>query len=221
MSNSKTVRIYISNPKVLMVLVNMLRDMNIPFTELKAGKVNDGDIVITDNISEVTKLISGRHVHIIRVEGLDNDELINTIERIKCLLKSKNQYRILILGIDPGGKIGLVILGDNELCEASVYSSVRELLNEVKRALLHIPYEKAKIKIGNGERSAEVVYGILDLIDNNRVRLGGKEVTIELVDETRTYNIPAIFKSKTGNIPKDVISALNIAIRKGLVIEGK
>ncbi len=222
MINSKAVRVYIDDPRILTILVNILKSEGISFTELSTNNIIEGDIILTNNVSQIAKFIKGKHVHIVKVEKTDKEHMTSAIEKIKCLLKGKNQYKIVTLGIDPGGKIGLVILGDNELCKAIVLSNVKELIEEVKIALLHMPYEKVRIKIGNGERSAEVIQEVLKLIERYQDKqLKDKEILIELVDETRTYNIPATFKNKVRNIPKDVISALNIAIRKGLIVEGK
>lgn len=221
MGNSRAVRVYISDPRILKTLVTMLSRENIPFTELTANIVSNGDIVITNNLQHVIKYLRGKRVYIVEVNKATLEHLTSVVEKVKCLLKGKDKYKTLILGIDPGIKIGLVILGDNELCKAIVLNNVEDLISIVKLALLNIPYEKARVRIGNGEKSAKVVSEILNFIEKYKDReFKEREIIIELVDETRTYNIPAIFRGKMGNIPKDVISALNIAVRRGLIIEG-
>ena len=221
MRNNRAVRVYISDPRILKTLITMLNKEGIPFTELTANIISNGDIVITNNLQHTIKYLRGKRVYIVEANRATPEYLTNVVEKVKCLLRGKDRYRTLILGIDPGVKIGLVILGDNELCKATVFNSVEDLISTVKLALLNMPYERARVRIGNGEKSARVVNEILNFIEKYKSKeLKEKEIVIELVDETRTYNIPAVFKGKMGNIPKDVISALNIAVRRGLVIEG-
>lgn len=124
----------------------------------------------------------------------------------KCLkILKPRKYELLIIGIDPGLRPGIAILGDSKVIETIKLTYPEEIETTLKDLLKRIKAEKILIRIGRGGG----VYRsrILKLLQKNF------PYEIEIVDERRTTPIN---KSK-----KDIIAAINIAIKEGKLLKEK
>lgn len=128
------------------------------------------------------------------------------IDRALQLLRGKRKYREIIIGIDPGKRPGIAVLGDgaiiavHQTSPSEVYEVVKQIINEYHA-------DQFIIKIGHGARL------IRNQIINSLIDLG---IHIELVDENGTT--PRLGKGVHSSQISDIVAAINIAKLKGETI---
>jgi hypothetical protein len=124
------------------------------------------------------------------------------------LIRGKTKYKDIIIGIDPGKKFGLAILGDGAILEIAEYMCIKETVKEIVRRLDEIRADKKIIKIGNGVKEYQM--RLFDMLDEMLPR----NIDIESVKEERTTkNIEKLWGRKKGLI--DALSAVRISMRRG------
>ncbi|MEE8168808.1 MAG: hypothetical protein V3T58_08070 [Candidatus Hydrothermarchaeales archaeon] len=114
----------------------------------------------------------------------------------------------LIIGIDPGKKPGIAVLADGVIVEADRLKSPEEVLGAVDEALDAYPGGTVLIRVGKGGG-----------IYKNRIlkALQNLDAHIEMVDETSTT--PDLKMASSPEL-KDIIAAVNIALKKGHSLKG-
>ncbi|MDP8011639.1 MAG: hypothetical protein ACP5F1_01795 [Thermoplasmata archaeon] len=177
--------IYVENFKIYFQLVNELKKRNIGFYDLHQDSSEKVSVVLTDKPRNFPKEI------II-------DDIKRSLRRALSYNYGKERFQEIVVGIDPGLRTGIVVMGDGvtlEEFELNDLKNVKNILNSVKND--YSP-NKFLIRIGMG-----------DIPDRNRIIndiLGYFD--IELVDETKTSPI------KNRNIE----AARKIAMKKGELI---
>jgi hypothetical protein len=126
-----------------------------------------------------------------------------TIDIAQRSLKGKEIYEKLIIGIDPGKRPGIAIIGDGEILATAQVSSPEKVKERIFRALKSYPAGDKIIRIGHGDTTHR------NRIINSLSSLGLK---IEISDETRTTRI-----SET----PDIDAAIDIALKSGVEVTGK
>jgi len=112
----------------------------------------------------------------------------------------------LIIGIDPGHRIGLSIFFYGKEIENSLYTSVDELVSHVIHVLANLKVKRKIVKIGNGNMQlAKTISTMLNLRFCSSFEL-------EFVDERRTS--PKI-KNYNQRGKRDMLSAKFITQREG------
>ena len=93
------------------------------------------------------------------------------------LLIGKELYAQVYIGIDPGEKPGIAVVGDDILLQKTHVESPERVLTMIKRLLREYPATETLIRIGHGS-----------IIMRNRIinSLIPLRVPIEIVDETKT-----------------------------------
>lgn len=188
------------NGRAYYTISQRLKEMDLEFSSLTPeelyGRVLPSSLIITtDDEKDMIK-----HDNILLVDELDNDTAILKA-RIMHSLSNCNRTT-LIIGIDPGKRIGLSILYNYEEIDSRVVSIYR-LGELIEMLITYISAEKRLIRIGKGNLSLA-----LRIADELSERLN--DVEIELVDEHGTSK---------GNLRRDMrdkISARMIALRKGI-----
>jgi hypothetical protein len=133
-----------------------------------------------------------------------------SVNKALQLLKGKDVFGEIVIGIDPGAKPGIAILGDGELLNSIIAKSPEDVLEVVRKAIETYPFEVFKVKIGHGDK-----------VNRNRIinSLVGDGFSIEVVDEERTTKDARIgIKPKTRDKRIDAIAALHIAQGNGEVV---
>ncbi len=131
----------------------------------------------------------------------------------------KKEYNEVTIGIDPGNKPYVVVLGDNDVLDYG-YIDIDLLSRRIKYYIDNIPARRTIVRIGMGSNGLKIADTIRR--ETNTV--------IELVDEYETTprtnrftQINSISKRLIEKIKpyrnKDAYAALKIALRKGLRVE--
>ena len=122
--------------------------------------------------------------------------------RVISYLYGKKKFHKIVVGIDPGPKPGVAVVGDGLIVEEIHLSSVNLIKNVVDNIYAGYAPEKFLIRVGNG-----------DVVNRNRIiNFLVEDYAVEIVDERNTSN------SITNS---DVESAKNIAFARGNVVSKK
>jgi hypothetical protein len=141
----------------------------------------------------------------IPIEELSDNPLVMEGQILSRVLAQEK--RVLLIGVDPGSRIGIAVYyGGFQLGLLSV-SSGESLRKELLAFTQLIPNVRAIVKIGNGAPtlSASLVQMLLASMPN---------VAVEIVDERGT----SIKTLKGGGLTVDEAAAIRIAFRKGALI---
>lgn len=122
--------------------------------------------------------------------------------RVHSYLYGKKRFERIIVGIDPGPKPGVVVVGDGHLVEEVQLSNVEEVRNFVDKVYRGYSPDNLVIRIGDG-----------DIVNRNRIVNSLVEnYHVEIVNERNTSE--AITN-------KDVESAKLIAFTRGRIVRNK
>ena len=121
-------------------------------------------------------------------------------------LESGMHENSLVLGIDPGNRIGLSVFYHQKEIERSTYTSLDELISHVVKILAGLKAQRKIVKIGNGNmRVARQITNLLNLKFCSHFEL-------EFVDERKT-SLRTKNYNKRGE--RDKMSARYISQREG------
>lgn len=193
----KIIGILTANFRVYYDLIMCLKKRKLPFLSLSFNEPfpqNVGVIITTEE--ETDKIDFPKMV----AASIDIELTIDIAQR---MLKGKDSYLKLIMGIDPGKRPGIAVIGDGEILATAQVSSPEKVKDRILRALKSYPASDKIIRIGHGDTTHR------NRIINSLASLGLK---IEISDETRTTKI-----SET----PDIDAAIDIALKSGVEAKGK
>ncbi len=183
--------------------VNTLKSLQLNYDSILPEEITISDKrLILTTVQESSKIPTDL---VIFDEEFDYDP---TVIRGKIVqkLESGIHRSSLIIGIDPGNRIGLSVFYYEKEIESSIYTSVDGLISHIVKILVGLSAEKKIVKIGNGNmKIAREIANSLNLHFCSHFEL-------EFVDERKTslrvknYNKRAI---------RDKISARYISQREG------
>ncbi len=137
-----------------------------------------------------------------------NEDAAPVIERVIQAIRGKDRYEKLVLGVDPGKRFGLAIMGDCSVVRTTLLSSTEEAAKAIVEAVNRIDAVEKIVKIGNGAPASQS--RLIELLDGDLPL----NVVIESVEERGTTrhatNLP--FEKKR---VRDVNSAIQISLREG------
>jgi len=190
--------------KAYFLIVNALKEQNIPFSSIIPGNPIFTRVKIVITTEREKSLVNYGKILVFKSEN----ELENLISEIKRILLGKEMFDRIVIGIDPGETIGLAVLADGKVIEESNNFSVRELSNSALRATRNVNFEHTHVvvKIGNGTP----IYRDL-LIDLDNVL--PIQVKLEVVNEAGTDKP----QKKHARKIRHISSAIRIAGRSGYV----
>ena len=188
-------------------IVSILKSMNIGFSSLspeEASRTNAKIIITTKN-----------EASLIRREDLIFDFQLDTSPALfkAMLLKNLSGNYIedmLVVGVDPGNRIGIYVLYLHSELYSTVRSSIREAVKFIMNILSCINSSKKILKIGNGD-SIKCNHIAQEIKNQNG------SVIIEIVNEFGTSRniLPNCRRNR------DVGSAKSIAFRSGRIFQVK
>ena len=188
-------------------IVSMLKSMNIGFSSLspeEASRTNAKIIITPKN-----------EASLIRREDLIFDFQLDTSPALfkAMLLKNLSGNYIedmLVVGVDPGNRIGIYVLYLHTELYSTVRSSLREAVKFIMNILSCINSSKKILKIGNGD-SIKCNHIAQEIKNQNG------SVIIEIVNEFGTSRniLPNCRRNR------DVGSAKSIAFRSGRIFQVK
>jgi hypothetical protein len=193
----KTIGIYTKNFSLYHDLLEVLRRRKIPYVSLLS----------IDNIPRRIGVVLTSHneLHDIKSQkGLAADvydSIDHAVDIALQILIGKELYSKVYIGIDPGEKPGVAIVGDDILLQKTHVKSPEEVAGIVKRFLKEYPAIKCLIRVGHGS-----------IITRNRIinTLIPLEIPIEIVDESKTTS-----SQQTKRSDRDSEAAATIALLKG------
>jgi len=192
--------------KTYFLIVNKLKEKDIPFLSLIPGETVPADIKVVITTEEEKHLI--KHEKILTC---DSDAKPETVfdETIK-ILQGKKSYDKIIIGIDPGDVYGLAIITDGKISETENCFSTSEVSKSIKRLLRHVNPSSTQVivKIGNGVPAHKELLETL----NTDLPSG---IVLEVVSEAGTNRAGKNEKHRRGL--RDIASATRIAGRSGQV----
>jgi hypothetical protein len=131
-----------------------------------------------------------------------------TIIRAKIVEKLQSGFNnsSLVVGIDPGSRIGLSVFYYEKEIESSFYTSIDDLVSHIVKILVGINAQRKVIKIGNGTMNVA-----RHIVDSLNIRFCS-HFELEFVDERKT-SLKIRNYNKRGE--RDKISARCITQRNG------
>ncbi|MBN1245288.1 hypothetical protein JXA31_06815 [Candidatus Bathyarchaeota archaeon] len=190
--------------KAYFLIVNKLKERDIPFLSLVPGETVPTDVKVVITTEQEKHLI--RHERILVYDGeTAPDTAANEIRKI---LQGKEAYEKIVIGIDPGEVFGLAFIADGKVNETANCFSVHEALTKVKGVIREVDFAvtAVTIKVGNGVPTYK------ELIEAFDVALP-MEVALEVVSEAGTNRPLKNNKHRRGL--RDIASAIRIAGRAG------
>ena len=129
------------------------------------------------------------------------DSIDHAVDIALQILIGKELYSKVYIGIDPGEKPGIAVVGDDLLLQKTHVKSPEEVVEIVKRFLREYPAIECLIRVGHGS-----------IITRNRIinTLIPLELPIEIVDESKTTS-----SQQTKRSDRDSEAAASIALLKG------
>lgn len=191
----KIIAVMTENFSLYYDLVKKLKQENIPFLSLAFDEKippNVG-VIITDE-PEKNKI---KFEPIVAVEN----DIKRAVEEAQKLLSGKEMFSNLIIGIDPGKRPGIAVLGDGEVISGFQTDSPEGATEIVKQVLDLYQAQEIKIRIGHGAPTYRnrIINAIFPL-----------KIPIEIVNETNT----------THNVNwDDIRAAVDIALGSGYLIK--
>jgi hypothetical protein len=199
----KKIGLYTNNFSLYHDLLEILKKRNISFISLSSIK----------NISNKIGVIITSHdeIHDIKIKNVIAADIYDNLDQVVDIaiqmLIGKDIYSRLIIGIDPGEKPGIALLGDDILLKKTYVESPEKILKFIKRIIKEYPSLSAKIRIGNGS----IIHR--NRIINNIINLN---IPIEIVNEKKTTT-----NQSKGRYNKDEEAAATIALINGIKVQKK
>jgi predicted RNase H-like nuclease (RuvC/YqgF family) len=207
---TRDIGILTTSGKVYYKLVSEVRRRGLPFISLTPREF------IPFYVKVIITTESER-INIDFPEILIYDELkdpFQVVDEAVQMLRGKKDFREIIIGIDPGKRLGLAILGDGIILKKMELRNIDETIPEIIRILKETKAEKKTVKIGNGVKEEQKrLFKVLNKeLPNN--------VIIESVEEDgTTKNSKKDQKFRKDSI--DVLSAIKISMRNGYELNRK
>lgn len=139
----------------------------------------------------------------IPIEELDENPIIMEGQILSRI--SPEDKKVLLIGIDPGSRMGVVVFyGDTKLGSLTV-ESMEELRSQLLNFIRRIHSIKALVRLGDGApRLSKAI--------SEMIRRDLPEVTVEVVDERGTTTS----RRRSDGLTRDQGAAAKIARRKGV-----
>jgi len=192
--------------KAYFLIVNKLKERNIPFISLVPGETVPTEIKAVITTEKEKRRIN--HEKILNYDsGTDPDALANEVMKV---LQGKEAYENIVIGVDPGDVFGLAVIADGKVNETGNCFSIQEALTKINSVIKNVDVSSTvvTIKIGSG------VPAYKELLDTLDVALP-PEVVLEVVSEAGTNHPLNQNKHRRGL--RDIASAIRIAGRTGYV----
>ena len=185
--------------KVYFLVVNELRRRNIHFVSLIPGEPVRVEIKAVITTKEESPLISH---HKILIYNRETEPYVFGAEVVK-ILRGKEIYDHIVIGVDPGQVFGLSVIADEVVVDLENCFSVKETLTKIKDILKTVDFSRTAVtvKIGSG---VPVHRELLELLDDELP----KQVSLEIVGEAGT-NLRGEAKNRRGL--RHMVSATRIA----------
>ncbi len=193
--------------KAYFLIVNQLQEQQIPFVNLVPGEPVPSEVKVVITTERERHLVTHEKILILPEEG----ELDALVDEVKRILQGKEAYEKIIVGVDPGGAIGLAVIADGKVIAENNCFSPRELAECLVKLVKNINFSltNVSVKIGNG---VPIYQEIVESLDAALP----PQVALEVVSEVGT-NLP-IKENKRSRKIRHISSAKRIAARTGYIV---
>ena len=190
--------------KAYFLIVNQLREHNLPFLSIVPGKPVPAEAKAVITTEKEKALVKDCKVIVFH----DERDLDGRGIEVKQILQGKEAYDQIIVGIDPGGAIGLAMIADGKVIDENNCYSKHELVDCILRIIRSVNFTQTSVivKIGNG---VPIYHELLEALDEALP----PQVVLEVVSEAGT-NKP---QKKRSRKIRHISSAIRIAARSGYV----
>lgn len=189
-------------------LVRFLRERGLPFDSLAFGETPGPQVgaVLTSWRDALGKGLPGTlPIVVVPVAADGREDLATAVAQGLRILEGVPGYHEVVVGIDPGKRPGVALLGDGRLLHTAQLFVPRDVGPLVRGLLTQFPSDRYVLRIGHGApRERDDILGSLTGFERAEVR-------IELVDETGTTPRPG----RRQRLPPDVAAAVEIARTPG------
>jgi len=192
--------------KAYYLIVNELKKRNMPFVSLSPKEPIPVEVKVVMTTEEEKHLINHEKTLVYR-EGTEPEVLINEALQI---IRGKDYYDKVVVGVDPGEVFGLAVLADGKTIETGNCFSLEETVTKITTVLKNLentPATSVSVKVGDGVPTYEEE--LLRVLDG---ALPSK-VMLESVGEAGTNRYASETKHRRGL--RDIVSATKIAGREG------
>jgi len=197
----KAIKVATEDANAYYEIVSRLKKTHLRFSSIWPGQAVDSvrDLVLTSD--QEKSALGGQAV---AIGDLHKDPLIMEGQLLSRLLDESR--RDLLIGIDPGSRIGVVMFYGGRELGALTANFVDEVVDLLVMVVREVPHSSLSVKIGGGEPRSSLL-----LARSLRGRLS-PSASIEIVDESGTS------AGKRGVIgaTRDERAAVRIAFRKGV-----
>ena len=192
--------------KAYFLIVNRLRERNIPFVSLVPG----------DSVPVKVKVVvtTEKEKHLIEHEKIliffGENELDILADEVEKTLQGKEAYEKIVVGVDPGEAIGFAAIADGKVVKESNCFSSKELIDAITITLKNVDFSVTNVgvKIGNG---VPIYKDLLEALDEAIPQ----KVELNVVGEAGT-NKP-LKENKRSRRVRHISSAKRIAARRGKI----
>jgi predicted RNase H-like nuclease (RuvC/YqgF family) len=160
--------------KAYFLIVNKLKERNIPFISLVPGETVPTEVRGVITTAKEKQRISHERILVYDSET-EPDTIVN--EAVK-ILQGKEVYEKIVIGVDPGEMFGLAVIADGKVNETGNCFSIQEALAKISSVIKNVDFSSTavSIKIGSG------VPAYKELLDTLDFALP-PEVVLEVVSE--------------------------------------
>ncbi len=151
-------------------LVQLLKEQGEPFITL------DIDDPIPSNVGVIiTSDEEARRIRFGKVVA--GKQPVVAVSVAKSLLKGGENLQTIVIGIDPGSRPGVALIGDGRVLTADTVQSPEKVADIIDRLLRAFEYNRVVAKVGHGDKTNRnrIIRAIWNLVDD-----------VEIVDETST-----------------------------------
>jgi hypothetical protein len=192
--------------KTYFLIVNKLKEKNIPFISLVPGETVPTEVKVVITTEKEMHRINHQKLLVYAGETEPNaltDEIMKT-------LQGKEAYEKIVIGVDPGDVFGFAVVADGKVSETANCFSIHDMLTKINGVVKSVDGAPTVVivKIGNGVPTYK------DLLEALNAALP-PEVVLEVVSEAGTSHILNENKHRRGL--RDIASAIRIAGRTGYV----
>lgn len=193
--------------KAYFLSVNELKQRNIPFFSLIPGESIPIEVKVIITTEKEKPLINHDKILVYNPE-IEPERLGNEVVKI---LRGKETYENVIVGVDPGGVFGLAVVADGLVIHTENCFSIKETINEIKNVLKNVNLSSSlvTVKVGSG---VPIHKELLEALD----KFLPSEVILEVVGEGGT-NRNIKYGHRRGL--RDIVSAIRIAGRTGTIYQ--
>jgi hypothetical protein len=193
----KTLGVYTKDFSLYHDIIKALKKRKVSYVSLSSSENIPRRIsVILSSRQEIKDLSLDKGVAVDEADSLDH-----AIDLALQKLTGKELYGTVFIGIDPGERPGIAVVGDDILLQKMQVNAPESVVSEIRRLVKVYPSKELCIRIGHGS-----------MITRNRIinSLIPLDIPIEIVDETRTTPSQQKVRSE-----RDLEAAAAIALLSG------